>query len=672
MVRIKHVYRKEKRKALSTHSSQDGDSHPRKAVKPSEGESDEGSSIEMINSSNLRRYRKNQRQCEQLAAQGQDEWTNPRGLRPPRGSKFQRQPYTAPQPNANGFYEEGGEYEEGFETSYGGNDSEERDHRISGWAESVAGAGAEDLGIQSSSPRPSEVADAHDGDEEDEDDENAAEEEDVVPSIETTDARPRAGAVARTRTAVRAQLPNQTLRRSARLLHQNPQVFIARIPQTHSDPAAHLNKPVPDVRNLSNKYTQGHAGIIACTTTDFKARRQAFFDNSRPDTQKAAGKPLSHGNFESLGHVFESNGASPKSGEESCNNTVDTSSSASKQNAAIRYSNRDHLAKHGHVFASNDMSENSSNSSSHHTSNHQPFHNRDWFQASSPNHESFSNSRETSNCVFADCPCHHTAALGLPRRHVIHTPEGAYNFHPTGSSTSFSKAESHHDGDYCLVSGYEQQCLDYGSEPREDRDNFPMQTCVLDYDGDAQMKQELASEAGGSEEKGDREDENGEADSGYDDYPDAGENDACNERSDSGNPEGGEQEMKSEPSDSSSDNSEEDMESVQRSENPVVGEEENVGEEGNAEEDKSGSENNSDYASVQANNNTAAIPWRNTDPGGRIRPPQSQDDRLVRRGGLSDAPFGGPQTRQNTTANRARNEQLSPVQGYVSVSIAEW
>lgn len=503
MVRTKRVPHKEKRPASSTHSSQVEDSRPRKAFKQDENNSDSGSSIQMIKSSNLKRYRKNQRQREQqqLDAQGRDDGTNPRGIRPPPGVILRRRPQAVPQPSPE--EEEEQEYGEEFEVSYGGNDSEERDQRIAGWAGSVAGAGAgepnagveyDEASIGSSSPSPD-----GDGGEEVKDPEDATEEGDPVPSIETNNARPSARAGARTRAVGPAQTPNQTHRRSARLLRQNPQVSVARVPETHFDPFAHFNKAGQNVRDLSNKYSRAPPGIIACTTADFKARRQAF-------------------------------------------------------------------------------------------------------------------------------------------------------------------------GDYA--------------------------------------------------EEGDEADGNGDDGSAGDESPPAGENGACNGGSDEEGPDNEGQDLKQEPSDSGSDNSDEDSEgeeSVQGREDPVASEDKNMVE--------GGSEGGSDYAELQPSNTpiirSSTDPWGrirppqaqgipspprvfppsapvygppfpqsgnlgprrddttttlylfNYDTAGRIRPPQNQGLRLARRGGLPDAPFAGPQMRQNTAANRMHDQPLSAGQGYVSVSIAE-
>ena len=662
----------------------------------------------MINSSNLKRYRKNQRQREQqqqqLAAQGRDDGTNLPGIRPPPGNGLRRRPQAVPQP-----VPEEQEYEGEFETSYCGNDSEERDQRISGWAGSVAGAGAGDpnavvesdyASVQSSSPN--EAGAAHNEDDEDED---ATEEEKAVPSIENGNARPSAGTVARTRAAVPAQRPTQALRRSARLNRQNPQVSMARIPETHFDPVAHLSKTAPNVRDLSNKYPRAPAGIVACTAADFKARRQAFFDGPRPDGYKVVVKPFNRGNFKSAGHVFEGNGVAIKTRGESRNNTVGADLGTSEQDAAIKYFGHDHLANHGYVFASNNVSEDSSNSSSRNVSDANPFTNGDY------------NSNEISTCAFAACPCHRPAAPGLTLRYVIHVPGGAWVFHPT--------RESHHDSDYFPN---EQHNLDYDSEPREDRDYFPMQTCVLDYDGKVDMKEGPASETGDDAEDDDDADDNGGDGSAGDDSPPADESSACNGGSDDEDPDGEEQEIKPEPSDNSSegsDNESESEESVRGSEDPVASEDENMGEDDSAAEDESESESGSDYAELQPINNTPIIrvptdPWGrirppqthgippspprvtfpsaplyyvptpqsgnlgprhdgtttalylpNYDMAGRIRPPQNPVPRLARHGGLPDAPFAGPQTRQNTAANRMRDQPLSPGQGYVSVSIAE-
>lgn len=706
MVRTKRVSRKEKRPASSTQSSQDEDSRPRKAPKQDENNSDSGSSIQMINSSNLKRYRKTQRQREQqqLAAQGHDDGTNPHGIRPPPGSSFRRRPQAIPQPVPE--EEEEQQYEGEFETSYGGNDSEERDQRISSWAGSVAGAGAGDpnagveygeASVRSSSPSP-------DGDEDDEgkDPDDATEEEDAIPSIEAGNARPSTRAVARTRAAMSAQLPTHTLRRSARLLRQNPQVPMARIPETHFDPVAYLNKSSQSLRDLSNRYPRAPAGIVACTAADSKARRQVFFDGPRPNGSKAVVKPFNRGNFKSRGDVFEGNGAAIKSGEAGRDNTVGADLGANEQNAAIKYFGRDHLTNHGYAFASNNVGEDSSDSSSNDASNAQPFPNGDY------------NSNEASTCAFSTCPCHRANVPGLTRRYVIHVPGGAWVFHPTG--------KSHHDRDYFPDSGYEQHNLDYGSEPREDRDYFPIQTCVLDYDGGAKMKEEPASEAGDHAEGYGGVDDNGEDGSASGDFPPANENGVGDGGSDDGDPDDEEQGPKQGLSDSGSDNSDEDLESeesVQGSEDPVVSEDEDD----SAEEDEGASDSASDHAEFQPMT-TTAIP-RNTDPWGRIRPPQAQGipspprvlfpsapvyyvpipqsgdlgprrdgttttlhqpnygtagrirppqnqvPRLARRGGLPDTPSAGPQTRQNTAANRMRDQPLSPGHGYVSVSIAE-
>lgn len=732
MARTKGVSRKEKRRASSTHSSQDDDSRPHKASKADEDNRDAGSSIQMINSSNLKRYRKIQRQRQQLAAQSQDEWTRPPGIRPPSGSGFRRGPHTVRQPRLEVAEQEEQEEQEEFYTSYGGNDSEERDQRFSGWAGSVTGARAGDPDdgveydeaiVQFSSPNA--AGGAHD---EDDGEEGANEEENAIPSIETNNARPSAGEVARTRAVVPAQPSTQTSRRSKRLLRHNSQVSIARIPDAHFDPVAHLNKPALDVRDLSNKYPQAPAGIIACTAADFKARRQAFLDSPRPDGRQALFESFTHANPISRVLDPKPNGVSIKSSEEGRSSTVHTSLGAKKQNATIKYFDREYPTNHGHVFASNSSAGNGSDSPSLNVSDAQAIPNRDHFPVSAFNYGGSSNSNEINTCAFADCPCHHATARRLPQRYVFHVAGGAWIFHPTKergyshSLTSPSETKSHHDRDYFPDSGYEQHNLDYGSQPREDCNYFPMQTCVLDYDGDAQMKEEAASEAGGSAEEGYGQNDNGEDGSAGGDSPPADENGACNGGSDDEDPEGGEQEIKPEASDSSSDNSEDDMESeesVQGSENPVVGED------SSAEEDKSDSRNSRNYASVQTNNTTTATPWRNTDPWGRIRPPQAQGIRtpprivfpsaqpyrpfipqitapgfrrdstanaiilpncdtfgttqpparqglrLARRGGLPDAPFTCPQTRQNTAANRARGEPLSPGQGYVSITIAE-
>lgn len=738
MPRTKRVSRKEKRKASSTPSSQGEDSRPHKVLKQDADSSDKASSINMINSSDLRRYRALQRRRQQLNPQALDDWANPRGIRPPQGSGFRSRGLAVPRPRPEMIEqeddddeEEDEEEDEGFFISYGGNDSEERDQRISGWAGSVAGAGAgdPDVGVehnesslQSSSPSPSGIANAlneDDEDEEDEDNENAVDavEEDAVPSIETNNLR--APVEAATRTTVPAQLPNQTLRRSARH-RQEPHVTIAHVPGSHFNPVAHLNKPSTDILNLSTKPQQ--AGV-----NDLSISPRVLFDGYDFIDEQTLFKSFDHASRKSQVSDPESNGVPMESSEDSRNSTVKAPLGASNQNAAIKYFDRDHPANHGHVFPSNSVGENSGSSSSRDAHDAQAFTNRDNFPVSTLDYGGPPTSHETGRCVFSACPCHRPAAPRAPRRYVSPALGGPWLYHPTGereyskSLTSPSEAESHDDRDFFPSSGYEQHNLDYGSEPRVDRDYFPLQTRLLDYDGDAQLKEEPASEVGDSAQEGNGHDDSGEDGSAGGVSPSAGENDAVNGRSDGKDPEGHEQKIKSEPSDSSSDHSDDNIESnesVQGSENKNVSKGENVG------ENDSGNKNASEYASVQ-NNNTTITP-SNIDPyDGRIRPPRSQRPRtprrlifpsapsyrplipqiaamgtmrrgsnntlslpecytpgtirppraqvlhLARRGGLPDAPFAGPQTRQSATANRMRGKALSPGQGYVSVSIAE-
>lgn len=739
MPKTKRVSRREKRKASSTPSSQGEDSRPHKALKPDADSSDKASSINMINSSDLRHYRALQRRRQQLNPQALDDWANPRGIRPPQGSGFRSRGLAVPRPHPGMLEqeeeddddEEDEEEDEGFFISYGGNNSEERDQRISGWAGSVAGAGAgdSDVGVehnesslQSSSPSPSGIANAineDDEDKEDEDNENTidAVEEDAVPSIETDNLR--APVEAATRAEVPAQLPNQTLRRSARH-RQDPHVSIAHVPETYFDPVAHLNKPSPGSLDLSTKPQK--AGV-----KDLSISPHVLFNGNHFIDQQTLFKSFNHASRKS--HVLdpESSGVPIKSSEEGRNSTVHAPLGASNQNAAIKYFDRDHPANHGHFFTSNSVGENSGIFSSRTAQDAQTFTNRGYFPVSTLDYGGPPTSGETGRCVFSACPCHRQAAPRLPRRYVSPARGGPWLYHLTGerefsnSLTSPSEAESHDDRDFFPDSGYEQHNLDYGSEPRENRDYFPLQKRLLDYDGDAQLKEEPASEVGDSAQEVDGKDDDGEDGSAGGVSPSAGENGAWNGGSDGEGPEGEEQEIKSEPDDSSSEHSDDDIESnesVRESENKNVSKGENVG------ENDSGSKNTSEYASIQTNNTT--VTPTNIDPyDGRIRPPQSQAFRalprlvlpsapsyrpliphsaamgtmrrssnnalflpecytpgiirpprdqvlnLARRGGLPDAPFAGPQTRQSTTVNRMRNEPLSPGQGYASISIDE-
>lgn len=467
-----------------------------------------------------------------------------------------------------------------------------------------------------------------------------------------------------------AQLPNQTLRRSARH-RQDPHVSIAHVPQTHFDPVAHLNKPSTDNLSLSTKPQKA-------AVNDLSISPRVLFDGYDFIDQRTLFKSFDHASRKSHKPAF--NGVPIKSSEEGRNSTVDAPLGASNQHAAVRYFDRDHPANHGHVFTSNSVGENSGTSSFRSAQNAQTFTNSGYLPVSTLDYGGLSTSHESGRCAFSACPCHRPAAPRLPRRYVSPALGGPWLYHPTGereysnSLTSSSEAESHDDRDFFPGSGYEQHNLDYGSEPREDRDYFPLQTRMLDYDGDAQLKEEPGSEVGGSAQEGDREDDNGEDGSAGAVSPSAGENDAVNGGSDG--------------------------------------------------ENDSGSKNASEYASIQTNN-TTIIP-SNIDPyDGRIRPPQNQRSRmlprlvfpsapsyhplipqsaamgtmrrgsnntlflpecytpgtirpprdqvlhLARRGGLPDAPFAGPQTRQSTTVNRMRNEPLSPGQGYASISIAE-
>lgn len=721
----------------------------------------------MINSRDLNAWRRAQRQL--IPALPLNEFMQHRGSRPSlQGAGVRRRARAAvpePSPEVPEQEEEEEEEEEerevGHHVSYGASSNQERDQRISGWAGSVASAGAgdPDVGVEDdeasvdgSSPSQSGVADAHDEvDEDDKTGDDEAPADQVVPSIETGNARTSTAAT--TRAVVPAQRASQTLRRSARLRQnaEDTHVSIARIDDVRFDPVAHLRKSGTDLDHLPGGHAEAFVDSNANASATFKRIRQAFLDSPCPDNIK----PFKAGDLKKLGLVFATHGAPPIKSSAGLRLPVNAFQGTSKQNADIQYFDRDDPVNHGRSPI--DTSASSSNDAG---GDNFPICTLKYGGSSSPD--------ENSSCASSSCPCHDVVTLRHSRRYGNPGPGEAWRYRPVQrsiSASSPSEVESYDDRDYVPGSGYADLYLDYGSEMHEDRDFFPMQTFVLDYDGDEQLKEEPASEAGGSAHDSDGADGDDQAGSASGDDPSAGENGAGQEESsdegeegnggheDAGSAsgdsyladesgagqedsededsEGEEQEIKSEQSDSGSDNSDEDMESnasVKGSEDEDV----STVKDENEYEDNSADENSSDDAT-----NTTIPPRMNYDPLGRIRPPRTplsppqpithpvpqfyapqtrhtaasdmmmrpnidsaamaaantlagydlfnsgirppprpafrprEGLRLARRGGMPDAPFAGPQTRQNTAPNRVRDEPLAPGQGYVSVPIAE-
>jgi len=154
MARTKRVsakYIPAKREASPSHSSQDDDLPPRKAIK-AEPSDEEGSPIEMINSKDLKKWRKKQeqeRQRRRLAAQQDD--NDEEEENPPAPSRRPRQkPHFGLIPRREQPVEEDKDEDEEdeekpkeeYHTSYGGNTDAERNRRIGRWAGGLAGAGA--------------------------------------------------------------------------------------------------------------------------------------------------------------------------------------------------------------------------------------------------------------------------------------------------------------------------------------------------------------------------------------------------------------------------------------------------------------------------------------------------------------------------------------------------
>lgn len=543
----------------------------------------------MIRSSNLKSYRRRlqQQQQERLIAPIHDDWMNPHGIRPPPGSGFRRRPQLIqePRPAEEAEDEEEDEEEDGEEedyyTSYGGADEEERDQRISGWAGSVAGAAAgnPDFGVESdyASLRASSDDEADATQEEEVEEVGPREpdgDEEVFPSIETQDTP--ASVTADTRASLPAQLPSQTLRRSARL-RQNTRVLIARLLETGFDPVARLSKRDAGVLDLSNK-------------------------GSRPNDQEALLKSLDRVGPKKQSLALEFNESPMETSETSRNSAIDAYLGAMKQNAAIKYFDRDHPAKREQSFLSSRSD--SSTSSLNNASEAQTISNSDYFPVCTLNHSGSSEPDEISSCAIPACAWHRAAAYMIkyarprPGNSWPYYPGPAYGYAPPLASAS--EAENHEDRDRFPL---EQHRLDYGSEIHEDRDCFPAEMCLLDSDGDAQPKEEPAPEAGNSAKESDESDDNEEVGSGSDGFAPADENNACNGGSDDEVPnDDEEQEIKSESSDSSSDGSEDDFESeesVKGSEDEDVSEDESVAEDQDVEENEDVREDESDYASLE-------------------------------------------------------------------------
>jgi hypothetical protein len=729
MARTKHVSGREqppKRKASSTHSSQE-DSRPHKAAKQDDHNSDaSGSEIVMISSRDLQSYRKRQRQHGQQQQQQQpnaqpvavDEFTQPRGIRPPTRSEARRRARAGPGPVER---EENAEEEE-YYVSYGGSNEQERDQRIYGWAGSVVGAGAgdpdvgveyDDASVISSSPSASGVTHP--------DQDGKTEEEDAIPSIETGNAR--ASAQSNNRTVVPAQRSGQTLRRSIRV-GRGTRILTARLPDPLFDPVAHLSEPAA---KTSVPLYRLQKASIKCRNSVRCALPGGWYYNNQETLAEFLDRTVPKNQRLNV----ESNAPFFKTSNESRNSSVGGFLGASKQNAAFKYFDRDDPANHAYTFASNTFASNDSFSSS---SDAEAFLDRDDFPVS------FGGSPfldEASSCAFSDCPCHHVTASRFFEHHVspsysetwIYRPnhERGYSFSPDPPSPSV--AESYHGHNY---SSAEQHSLDYRSEPHEDRDYFPMQTCSLDYDGDAQTKEEPASETGGTAHKGDGSNYNKDAGSASGVALPTTENNAGQQGSDDEDPEDEEQDHKSENDDSSSSNSDDDHESEESDGDSE--EEMEIEEDDFCKEDDTGSLQ--DDADKNSGANNTVIGCTNRDLWGRIRPPgfQNRPDppsglsdavfyrsqahqytapstmyyatnsaaaikaaskrhgydlngvirppqrpagrprkgfRLAQRGGLPDVPFAGPQMRQNTAPNMMFDEPLSLGQGFVSVPIAE-
>ena len=547
----------------------------------------------MINSRDLNAWRRAQRQL--IPALPLNEFMQHRGSRPPlQGAGVRRRaraavPKPSPEVPEQEEEEEEEEREVGHHVSYGASSNQERDQRISGWAGSVASAGAgdPDVGVENdeasvdgSSPSQSGVADAHDEvDEDDKTDDNEAPAGQVVPSIETKNAR--ASAQANTGAAVPAQRPSQTLRRSARLRQnaEDTHVSIARIDDVRFDPVAHLRKS----GTYLDYFPGGHAEAFVESNTNanatFKRIRQAFLDSPRPDNIK----PFKAGNLKKLSLVFATHGAPIKTSEglrvpanaslgaseqngaieyfatpgapvktseglrPPLNACLDASEQnrpieyfaipgapikssaglrlpdnaflgASKQNADIQYFDRDDPYNHGRSPI--DTSASSSNDA---VGDNFPICTLKYGGSSSPD--------ENSSCASSSCPCHDVITLRHSRRYGNPGPGDAWRYRPFEypiTASSPSEFESYSDRDYFA---HEQLNLDYGSETHEDRDFFPMQTCVLDYDGDGQLEGKSASEAGVSAHDSDGADGDDEAGSASGYSPSADENNAGQDES---------------------------------------------------------------------------------------------------------------------------------------------
>ena len=225
------------------------------------------------------------------------------------------------------------------------------------------------------------------------------------------------------------------------------------------------------------------------------------------------------------------------------------------------------------------------------------------------------------------------------------------------AAASESDSQSHHDRDWFPNLGYERHSLDYGSEPREDRDYFPHQMCLLDYDGKVQPKEEPRSDADAFAEGSGAGGDNDEAGSASGGSRAASEDNVGGDQSGGDDSEGdGTQDGQSEHGGSASSSNGDSSES----------------DNGDGSEGESGNGNGSDGESNEDESDDG------DDDDGNINAPPVTPGRyiatnqvLTPRGGFPNVPFAGPQTRQNTAPNKMRDQPLSPGQGYVSVPVAE-
>jgi hypothetical protein len=539
--------------------------------------------------------------------------------------------------------------------NYGGRNDEERDSRILGWAGSVANAEQKDddaLERDDSDDGASRVASPPNSSEEDE-----AEEADNGDS--------RGMAAANVRALGRQQLQNHTRQFSPR--HRpGGRALVALIYEEHFAPVFHLGKPAMGLHQLSNKYRDAHlpfeyhASFSAAgkPSSDLEIATKSSGRDNRKGSQCSRGtaipfyttlnnaansSPITRGRRLVRDHPFE-------------------------KQAVIKYFDRDDTKNAGLEFEHNNATGgfapikyndhvNSSESSSAEAMNTQNTHNRG--QVSSMSlatgvHSDVEVSSSAASEIFGDAmgwflP---TAIDFLDTRfeHLLNKRDS-----PDFGSLSLNEYESSHDRDWFPDSGYEQPNLDYGFEPYGTGHPFSSQTCLLDSDGHVQPEQEAVSNAGDSAADVDDEDDHSDPGSASGNSRAASENNGAQEESDGDQDgEGGEQQdHQSDPSDNASDGSSSSGESASESGNEGD-------DEGDNEAEGEG-ENQNDNNNHNPNNLAAPAPtgWYQTN---QVLSPS---------GGFPDHPFAGPQTRQNTTSTRMRDQPLAPGQGYVSIPIAQ-